>query len=161
MPYGEAPLGNLPTGAVVANPSSATSVKNVAEEFLLDPVEIEDSLKGQVDLVVDVGLVANEVSTVVDLSGPEPVFLPAVKATDDPRFASDAWTRLDAEQPGVGTRAGLRSLDAVELRRSLAVGACLPCHEAAADRVWRDFATSKARLEGGGTRCTFRAEGRS
>jgi hypothetical protein len=72
-------------------------------------------------------------------------------------MASDAWTHLDAEHPGVGTRTGLRSLNAEELRRTLAVGACLPCHKVAADRVWRDFDASTTRLARGGTRCRFRA----
>jgi len=94
----------------------------------------------------------------LDLSGQLPAFTPETPATEDPRMASDAWTRLDAEEPGVGTRTGARSLDAGELRRALAVGACLPCHAAAADPVWRDFAASEARLARGGTRCAFRAK---
>ena len=93
----------------------------------------------------------------LDLAGAEPSFQPATPALEDPRMASDAWTRLDAENPGVGTRVGLRSLDASEIRRTLAVGACLECHKVGADPVWRDFAASTARLARGGTRCTFRA----
>ena len=95
----------------------------------------------------------------LSLEGPVPAFRPATPAAEEPRMASDAWTNLDARQPGVGTRVGLRSLDAGELRRTLAVGACLPCHKVAADPVWRDFAASRARLARGGTRCTFRAAG--
>ncbi len=93
----------------------------------------------------------------LSLSGRDPAFQPATPAPEDPGMAVDAWTRLDAEKPGSGTRAGLRSLDRSELQMTLAVGACLPCHGKAADRVYRDFATSKARLARGGTRCTFRA----
>ena len=92
----------------------------------------------------------------LSLSGRSPAFAPAAPAPEDPRMAADAWTRLDAETPGVGTRVGLRSLDAAELRRTLAVGACLPCHEA---RPIRSVGTSRrrrARLARGGTRCTFR-----
>ena len=94
----------------------------------------------------------------LDLSGPEPSFRPATPAAEDPRMASDAWTHLDAGQPGVGTRVGLRSLDAVELRKTLAAGVCLPCHKVASDPVYRDFAASKARLERGGTGCASREE---
>jgi cytochrome c553 len=90
-------------------------------------------------------------------SGRDLAFEPASPAPDDPRMAVDAWTRLDAERPGTGTRVGLRSLDRAELQRTLAVGACLPCHEKAADRIYRDLTASKARLAQGGTRCTFHA----
>ncbi|HMM36465.1 MAG TPA: hypothetical protein PKA62_17255, partial [Thermoanaerobaculia bacterium] len=86
-------------------------------------------------------------------------FRPAVPAAEDARMAADGWTRLDAPSPGVGTRVGLRSFDAAELRRALAVGACLPCHAKAADPVWKDFAASKERLARGGTRCRFRSAG--
>ncbi len=83
----------------------------------------------------------------------EASFVPDAPATEDARMAADAWTRLDAPSPGVGTRVGLRSLDASELRRALSVGACLPCHAKAADPVWKDLAASRARLARGGTRC--------
>jgi len=92
-------------------------------------------------------------------SGSRPAFRPATPAPHEPRMASDAWTHLDSELPGVGTRVGLRSLDAKELRRTLAVGACLPCHKVGGDPVWKDFAASKARLARGGTGCAFRAPG--
>ena len=92
----------------------------------------------------------------LSLSGAQPAFTPATPAPEDARMASDAWTRLDTEHPGPGTRVGLRSLDAAELRRTLAVGACLRCHKDARDPVWRDFAASKARLARGGTRCGLR-----
>jgi hypothetical protein len=89
----------------------------------------------------------------LSLASGEPAFVPAAPSPDDPRLAVDAWTRLDAPSPGAGTRVGLRSLDAAELRRALAVRACLPCHAKAADPVWKDFAASRARLAQGGTRC--------
>lgn len=89
--------------------------------------------------------------------GDAPAFTPAEPSSVDPRFAADGWTRLDAPAPGLGTRVGLRSLDSAELRRALAVGACLRCHPKPADPVWRDFAVSRARLARGGTRCGFRA----
>lgn len=59
----------------LGEPLLASSVRNVADEFLLDPITIEERLKGQVELVVDCGLVANEPSTVIDLTGDEPVLL--------------------------------------------------------------------------------------
>ncbi|HYN40200.1 MAG TPA: hypothetical protein VE129_00365, partial [Thermoanaerobaculia bacterium] len=93
------------------------------------------------------------------LSGPAPDFMPATPAPEDIRMASDAWTRLDATAPGVGTRVGLRSLNATELRRALVVGACLPCHKEVRDPVWRDFEESVTRLTRGGTPCTFRPPG--
>ncbi|MBK9089927.1 MAG: hypothetical protein IPL90_13105 [Holophagales bacterium] len=91
----------------------------------------------------------------LDLSGAEPAFTPPAPAAEDARMASDAWTHLDAEHPGAGTRVDLRSLDAKELRRTLAVGACLPCHRDGRDPVYRDFEQAKSRLAAGGTRCAF------
>ncbi len=95
----------------------------------------------------------------LSVSGGVPSFTPAVPAPEDARLASEAWTRLDARTPGVGTRVGLRSLDARELRQTLAVGACLPCHKEASDPVWKDFGASRERLARGGTGCRFRAAG--
>jgi hypothetical protein len=91
----------------------------------------------------------------LSLSAPDPAFRPATAAPGDARMAADAWTRLDAEEPGLGTRVGLRSLDATELRRALAVGACLPCHKEVRDPVWKDFAMSKALIARRGSRCGF------
>jgi hypothetical protein len=93
----------------------------------------------------------------LELSGAEPAFSPAAPAAGDPRMAADAWTHLGTERPGLGTRVGLRSLDATELRRTLAVGACVSCHKDVRDPVWKDFAASRARLARGGTGCRFRA----
>jgi len=59
--------------AELGEPLLTTSVRGPQDEFLLDPAAIEDELGSQVDLVVDGGLLANEPSTVVDLSGGEPV----------------------------------------------------------------------------------------
>lgn len=58
--------------AELGEPLLCTSVRNVANEFLLDPVQIADAVAGQVDLVVGGGVLVNEPSTVVDLSGDEP-----------------------------------------------------------------------------------------
>jgi len=56
-------------------PLFATSVRNARDELLLDPVEIEDDLRGRVEVVIDAGLVANEPSTVIDVSADEPVLV--------------------------------------------------------------------------------------
>lgn len=61
--------------AEVGVPLLATSVRNARDEWLLDPVAIEEDLRGQADIVVDGGLLAAEPSTVVDLSGDEPVLV--------------------------------------------------------------------------------------
>ncbi|HPC82461.1 MAG TPA: L-threonylcarbamoyladenylate synthase [Thermoanaerobaculaceae bacterium] len=58
--------------AELGEPLLASSVRNAAEEFLLDPVVIADALAGKVDLVVGGGVLVNEPSTVVDLSEDEP-----------------------------------------------------------------------------------------
>ncbi len=64
-------------------PLLSTSVRNASDEFVLDPAEIEAGLSGQVDLVVDGGLLVNEPSTVVDLSSDEPVLVRAGKGDVD------------------------------------------------------------------------------
>ncbi len=56
-------------------PLLTTSVRNDADEWLLDPMEIEADLGGAVDLVVDGGKLPNDPSTVVDLSGDQPVLV--------------------------------------------------------------------------------------
>lgn len=61
--------------AELGGPLLTTSVRNAADEWLLDPVEIETDLGPTVDLVVDGGKLPNEPSTIVDLSGDEPVLV--------------------------------------------------------------------------------------
>lgn len=56
-------------------PLLTTSVRNDADEWLLDPIEIEADLGAAVDLVVDGGKLPNDPSTVVDLSGDEPLLV--------------------------------------------------------------------------------------
>lgn len=51
-----------------------------------------------------------------------------------------AWT---PEQPGEGTRVGLRALDATEHARLRAVAACLPCHESASDPIYAAWDASR------------------
>ncbi len=59
----------------IGEPLLSTSVRNESNDFLLDPVDIHDRIGHQVDLVVDGGLLANEPSTVVDLTAAEPVIV--------------------------------------------------------------------------------------
>lgn len=61
--------------AELDEPMLSTSVRNSHDEFVLDPAEIEESMRAQVDMVVGGGLLVNEPSTVVDLSGDEPVLV--------------------------------------------------------------------------------------
>ena len=59
----------------LGRPLLSTSVRNEHDEWMHDPVQIEDDLRGQVDLVVDGGVLADEPSTVVDLSEDAPVLV--------------------------------------------------------------------------------------
>ena len=67
--------------------------------------------------------------------GPEAVrFEPAHPGPDG--LASDRWTTLLAASPGTSSRPEVRSLDAMEQRRVLAVGSCVVCHADASDDVY-------------------------
>lgn len=44
-----------------------------SEEIICDPLEIRDRVEDQVDLIIDAGILPNEPSTIVDLTGDEPV----------------------------------------------------------------------------------------
>jgi tRNA threonylcarbamoyl adenosine modification protein (Sua5/YciO/YrdC/YwlC family) len=59
----------------LAEPLLSTSVRNDADEWLLDPAAIAEELRSRVDLVVDGGRLAAEPSTVVDLTGDRPVLV--------------------------------------------------------------------------------------
>ena len=61
--------------ADLGEPLLSTSVRNDADEWLLDPTTIEQELRGAVDLVVDGGRLAAEPSTVVDLTGDRPALV--------------------------------------------------------------------------------------
>jgi tRNA threonylcarbamoyl adenosine modification protein (Sua5/YciO/YrdC/YwlC family) len=50
----------------------STSVRGSADEFVVDPATIDDEVGSQVAMVVGGGLLANEPSTIVDLTGSEP-----------------------------------------------------------------------------------------
>lgn len=57
----------------LGEPLLSTSVRNAEDEWIIDPATIDDEVGQEVDLVVDGGLLLHEPSTVVDLSGDEPV----------------------------------------------------------------------------------------
>lgn len=59
--------------AELGEPLLASSVQSSPDEFMLDPVEIEEVSGNKVDIVVDGGRLPNEPSTIVDLTGDEPV----------------------------------------------------------------------------------------
>jgi tRNA threonylcarbamoyl adenosine modification protein (Sua5/YciO/YrdC/YwlC family) len=61
--------------AEFGEPLLTTSVRGSGDEFLVDPATIDDDLGSQVDMVVGGGLLGNEPSTIVDLSGLEPVIV--------------------------------------------------------------------------------------
>lgn len=84
----------------------------------------------------------------LDLAAATPRFTPAAPAEDAPGLAADAWVGLLPAAPSPGTRVGARSLDAAEQRRTLTVGACLACHDAAAT-LWAGFPDALARLAHG------------
>lgn len=72
--YPDSPIA-LALLAQVGAPLLSSSVRNDADEWVLDPAEIEAQLGHTVDLVVDGGKLPNEPSTIVDLSGDEPVLV--------------------------------------------------------------------------------------
>jgi tRNA threonylcarbamoyl adenosine modification protein (Sua5/YciO/YrdC/YwlC family) len=61
--------------AQLGEPLLSSSVRSGADEFVLDPVEIENASGDELAMVVDGGQLLNEPSTVVDLSGDEPVLV--------------------------------------------------------------------------------------
>ncbi|MCL5037951.1 MAG: L-threonylcarbamoyladenylate synthase [Chloroflexi bacterium] len=56
----------------LANPLINTSASLDQKEILSDPAEIERTFGDQLDLIIDGGVLPNELSTVVDLTAPEP-----------------------------------------------------------------------------------------
>jgi tRNA threonylcarbamoyl adenosine modification protein (Sua5/YciO/YrdC/YwlC family) len=58
--------------AELGEPLLSSSVRSSADEFVLDPVAIEEASGEELAMVVDGGRLLNEPSTVVELSGDEP-----------------------------------------------------------------------------------------
>jgi tRNA threonylcarbamoyl adenosine modification protein (Sua5/YciO/YrdC/YwlC family) len=65
--------------ALLDQPLLSTSIRNPDDDFINDPDEIASRYRGQVDLVIDSGPLLPTPSTVVDLSGSEPVLVRAGK----------------------------------------------------------------------------------
>lgn len=59
----------------LGGPLLSTSIRDPEDAFVNDPIEIEKSLGEAVDMVVDGGVLLSAPSTVVDLSGGEPVLI--------------------------------------------------------------------------------------
>ncbi len=88
----------------------------------------------------------------LDVDVDPPRFVPATPDPASPARAADGWTTLGAPA-AIGTRDGLRSLDAAEQQRVLAVGRCTPCHGRADDPIYVDFAAAQRRRTRPGSRC--------
>jgi tRNA threonylcarbamoyl adenosine modification protein (Sua5/YciO/YrdC/YwlC family) len=58
---------------LLAHPLISTSAATPEGEVLIDPRDIKDKLGHGLDLILDGGYKANEPSTVIDLTGPDPV----------------------------------------------------------------------------------------
>ncbi len=136
-------LGVDPNGRVMpAIPGMIATIEGVATPVrwfsLLDPHTTSTVARTCVDChrsPAALGLGTGELS-------PETFrFTPARPDPAAPDRAVDGWVALGAGEPGVGTRAGVRSLNAEEQRKILRVGVCLGCHERA---VWSDFAAAVA-----------------
>jgi tRNA threonylcarbamoyl adenosine modification protein (Sua5/YciO/YrdC/YwlC family) len=61
--------------AEMGEPLLSSSIRDPDQDFVNDPEEIERSLGNKVEMVIDGGILTPTPSTVVDLSGPEPVLL--------------------------------------------------------------------------------------
>ncbi|NQT49515.1 threonylcarbamoyl-AMP synthase [Candidatus Kuenenbacteria bacterium] len=59
----------------LGNPIVTTSVNVFKQPHFSDPLEIEKQFGDQVDLIIDAGTLINEPSSVVDLSGDEPIVI--------------------------------------------------------------------------------------
>jgi len=59
----------------LGRPLLSTSVPAGEEDFFTDPREIAISFRHEVDLILDAGIMANEPSTIIDLSGDELMIL--------------------------------------------------------------------------------------
>ncbi len=59
----------------LGRPLLSTSVPQGEEDFYTDPQEIAAGFRHEIDLVLDAGVLANQPSTIIDLSGPEPALI--------------------------------------------------------------------------------------
>lgn len=59
----------------LGRPLLSTSVPQGEDDFYTDPQEIAAGFRHEIDLVLDAGVLANQPSTIIDLSGPEPALI--------------------------------------------------------------------------------------
>jgi len=59
----------------LGRPLLSTSVPQGDEDFFTDPQVIAETFRHDIDLILDAGILANEPSTIIDLSGPAPALL--------------------------------------------------------------------------------------
>lgn len=59
----------------LGRPLLSTSVPQGEEDFYTDPQAIAETFRHEIDLVLDAGVLANQPSTIIDLSGPEPALI--------------------------------------------------------------------------------------
>ena len=55
----------------LGRPLLSTSVPQGEDDFYTDPLAIAETFRHEIDLVLDAGVLANQPSTIVDLSGPD------------------------------------------------------------------------------------------
>lgn len=68
----------------LGRPLLSTSVPQGTDDYFTDPQEIAATFRHDIDLVLDAGVLANVPSTIIDLSGPEPVLLRAGAGATEP-----------------------------------------------------------------------------
>ena len=68
----------------LGRPLLSTSVPQGADDFYADPQEIAATFRHEIELVLDAGVLANQPSTIIDLSGPAPALLRAGAGASEP-----------------------------------------------------------------------------
>lgn len=68
----------------LGRPLLSTSVPQGSDDYFTDPQEIAATFRHDIDLILDAGVLANVPSTIIDLSGPEPVLLRAGAGAVEP-----------------------------------------------------------------------------
>jgi tRNA threonylcarbamoyl adenosine modification protein (Sua5/YciO/YrdC/YwlC family) len=59
----------------LGRPLLSTSVPQGEDDYCTDPQAIADTFRHDIDLVLDAGVLANQPSTIIDLSGPVPLLI--------------------------------------------------------------------------------------
>jgi tRNA threonylcarbamoyl adenosine modification protein (Sua5/YciO/YrdC/YwlC family) len=68
----------------LGRPLLSTSVPQGEDDFFTDPQVIAETFRHELALILDAGVLANEPSTIIDLSGPAPVLLRAGAGPTEP-----------------------------------------------------------------------------